>query len=162
MNRTRSQSRAAGYSLIELALVLTLLAIFGGVANKLFMLCFVIKNDALKAGDRLVHTGSVIRLIRSDVWNATSISSDSPDRVTIDMADGSVVCWEVYVTQDHDDIESLIYRIETKYDVEVTGAPLFAPADLVFQADGNDLYLSTDCDTIRMTSMYGLLEGAKP
>lgn len=162
MNLTRIDTRTGGYSLMELMLVLTLLAIFAGMANRLFMQCVVINRDVVKASNSLIQADSLIRLIRSDVWGARSVSSNNPGQVTLGMADGTVVRWERRVTHYGDDeIESLIYRMETAYGVEVTGDPLFAPNDLVFRADGTDLYLTSGRDSIRLTCAFGLLEGAQ-
>lgn len=157
MKRIKPNTRIAGYSLIELVLVLSLLAVFAGVANKLFISSLLVKQEALKAGNNLVQTDSLIRLIRSDVWGASAIYSDSPDRVTIAWPDGSTVRWELSVTTFEDETESLIFRTELIEGKEMPGNPLFAPPDLAFRVDGSELYLTAGSGTVRLTSIYHLL-----
>lgn len=162
MNSSRSNIRATGYTLIELMLVLILLAAFAVVANKLFISSFLIKQDALQATNDLVQTDSLIRLIRSDVWGASAIHSDSPHRVTIQSPDGTVVRWDLSVTTFEDETEALITRTELIDGEEVTGDPLFAPPDLAFRAEGTELYLTAGSNTVRLTSMLNLLTEVGP
>lgn len=162
MKRTGPNLRTAGYSLIEMVLVLTLLAVFAGVANKLFMSSLIVKRDARHAGDDLVRTDCLIRLIRSDMWGASAIHSESPDRVTIEWPDGSAVLWELSATAFEDKAETLIIRTELIEGEEMPGNPLFAPPDLAFRADGTELYLTAGSSTVRLTSMFNLLGEAGP
>lgn len=157
MTSTRMKSRTAGYSLMELMLVLTLLTIFAGIANKLFVGSFFIKSDALHASQSIAQNDATISRLRTDVWGASAIRSDAPDQATIQMHDGSGVQWKLHVTTIDDETQTHLIRTEIRDGVETPGDPLWAPPDIGFGADGPDLLLTTKTDTIRLTSVRYLI-----
>lgn len=157
MTSSTTKPRTAGYSLIEIVFVLTLLAIFAAIANKLFVLSFFVKNDALYAGQSIAQNDAVIRLLRTDVWSASAIGSDSPDQAMIQMSDGSVIRWKLHVTTIDDETESHLMRTEIRDGVEIPSDPLWAPPGIGFEADGIGLRLTTETDTIRLTPIKYLL-----
>lgn len=162
MTSARMKSRTAGFSLIEVVLVLTLLTIFAGVATKLFVGSFVIKKDALHAGQSIAQNDATIRRLRTDVWGASAIRSDGPDQATIEMHDGSGVRWELHVTTIDDETQAHLIRTEIRDGVETPGDPLWAPLGIGFEADGPGLLLTTETDTIRLTCVRYLLGEAGP
>lgn len=156
MTRKRTHARRGGYSLIELTLVLSLLAIFSATANKLFMLSFSVKGDALRAGQEIAQTDGVVRLLRSDAWSASAIQVGDRGRVMLEMPDGSIVRWELHAETFDEKTTSWLTRTEVNEGLETPGDPLFAPPGIGFEADGTDLYLTTGSDSVRLPTALSL------
>ncbi len=159
MSQMKYPYRSRGTSLMELALVLVLLAMALGIANKLFMSCTVIQRDAIKSEQDIVWSDSVVRLIRLDVWGSAKVTSDKPDQVVLDMPDGSTVCWELRQSADEQEPATLIYRISIQHGKEIADDPLYAPDDLVFETKDNDLYLICGEQSVRLYSAKRIMKG---
>lgn len=162
MMRSRHRIRCAGYTLIELMLVLILLTGFAATAGKLLVRTAIIQRDALYASNGIAQIDGLLRLMRSDVWAASAIHSDNPYRVTIHKPDGSAVRWEIRVRTLDDETESHVSRAELIDGNEIPISTLITRADLAFKAERSDLYLISGSDAVRMTSMHTLFSEAGP
>jgi len=152
--------RRRGYTLIGTLLALLLLTFTLSIANRLFMGCVKVRQEAETVTRDMTHRESLVRLIRSDVWSASGIRSDDPSRVTLDMPDGTQVRWHVQAEWhlDADTAQTRIYRTDVALGIDVTGDPLFAPPGLSFRVVDGGLLLVVDEQSVRLSSMYHLLE----
>jgi prepilin-type N-terminal cleavage/methylation domain-containing protein len=90
-----NRSQKPGFSLVELLMALSILAIFFTVSEKIF-------NSAIllgAAGENLSNTSSRIDSalfqLRADVWNSKSISVTGPQSVDLTLADGTQITWKI-------------------------------------------------------------------
>jgi prepilin-type N-terminal cleavage/methylation domain-containing protein len=157
MMRTRQHTQP-GYALVELMLVLTLLAIFLGIANELLMSCIHVRDDALRASRMVVQTDALIRLLRSDAWSASAIDAVGNNEIALQMSDGSTVRWRLHTDTVDEEITTWLTRTQVVNGQETAGDPLFAPEGIGFEGDGDNLYLVTESDRIRLPRAASLFE----
>lgn len=162
MRHGHPQRRRTGYSLIEMVVVIMLLGVFMVMASRLFMQCFSINNEAIRAGDAIVQTERIVHLLRADVWGASSLQCDDRDEVMIEMSDGSTVRWALGVTTDDDQTQTELTRTVNQDGHVETGNPMPLDAPLAFHTDGHDLYLTSQTDTLRLIRVPDLVGGGAP
>jgi len=96
MVRPRAQiSAPRGFTVLEVLAALSILVLFFGFAGEVFRSTVLLSSASQDVCDRSNETDSVLRQLRTDVWNCRLMKIADPRSLELSIADGTKVSWKI-------------------------------------------------------------------
>jgi prepilin-type N-terminal cleavage/methylation domain-containing protein len=94
MGRVDRKSRF-GFTMVEILMTLSILVIFFGFSSEVFRSTVLLSSASQNLCDDASRTDSIVRLLRTDVWNCRSMTLADPHSLELSFSDGTKVSWKI-------------------------------------------------------------------
>ena len=132
-----NRHRHAGFSLIEFLVIISLLGTFMLVASQVFNQSMFLSRQARQGEEAVGQVQYAMRLLRADVWNASTIHTPADDRLVLDESGAHAVTWTIYEPDIDDPMEPpvMLVRSARSADGALDERELVLPESMVFEVN---------------------------